>query len=256
MIKNNILLKAIGFVALSLVAFKGLSFETNVDSKVDGANLTIAQDGNDGGDLTVEGKLKIGSVDTDSTGIATSIDSTTTNDNKLPTVAAVKEYYKPIGIFETIESGSNNTVTFEGLSIYFDQTNKQFHFTYSSTTTISSVSASYATETMNNAVTHSNVPGPVWGDNTLDLEIGDMERAVFTTSDDKQYSFVGIMGSLENPSKHHVEIIRLKQWYSAWTVMVTFGLKKPLYQETFIVTIGNVKHLKPWNTQQFMRVSE
>ena len=60
--KNNILLKAIGFVALSLVAFKGLSFETNVDSEVKGANLSITKEGSDGGDLTVGGALTVGTV--------------------------------------------------------------------------------------------------------------------------------------------------------------------------------------------------
>ena len=33
MVKDNILLKAGAFIALSLVAFKGLSFDTNVDSR-------------------------------------------------------------------------------------------------------------------------------------------------------------------------------------------------------------------------------
>lgn len=60
--KDNILLKAIAFVALSLVAFKGLSFETNVDSEVVGADLTITKDGGDGGDLTVGGTLTVGGV--------------------------------------------------------------------------------------------------------------------------------------------------------------------------------------------------
>ena len=96
MIKDNILLKAIGFVALSLVAVKSHSFETDVDSKVNGADLTISKNGNDGGDLTVEGQLSIGSVDTASTGVAASIDITSSSDDdKLPTVIAVRKLKVP-----------------------------------------------------------------------------------------------------------------------------------------------------------------
>lgn len=62
MVKDNILLKAGAFIALSLVAFKGLSFETNVDSQVVGADLTITEVNNDGGDLTVGGTLTVNGV--------------------------------------------------------------------------------------------------------------------------------------------------------------------------------------------------
>ena len=56
---DNILLKAGAFIALSLVAFKGLSFDTNVDSQVVGADLTITEVNNDGGDLTVGGTWQL-----------------------------------------------------------------------------------------------------------------------------------------------------------------------------------------------------
>ena len=109
--KNSIFLKAITFVALSLVAFKGLSFETNVDSEVKGANLSITKDGSDGGDLTVEGQLSIGSVDTNSDGVVTTIDITSSNnDNKLPTVGAVKTLEVP-AFCASKEFGDDITVT-------------------------------------------------------------------------------------------------------------------------------------------------
>ena len=62
MVKDNILLKAIVFIALFVVAFKTLSFETNVDSQVVGADLTITKVNNDGGDLTIGGTLTVNGV--------------------------------------------------------------------------------------------------------------------------------------------------------------------------------------------------
>ena len=62
MVKDNILLKAIVFFALFVVAFKTLSFETNVDSQVVGADLTITKVNNDGGDLTIGGALTVNGV--------------------------------------------------------------------------------------------------------------------------------------------------------------------------------------------------
>ena len=89
---DNKLLNVWALVVATVLASSSWGFQTNVDSEVDGADLIISKDGSDGGDLTVEGQLSIGSVDTASTGVAASIDITSSSDDdKLPTVIAVRK---------------------------------------------------------------------------------------------------------------------------------------------------------------------
>lgn len=93
---DNKLLNVWALVVATVLASSSWGFQTNVDSEVDGADLTISKNGNDGGDLTVEGELSIGSVDTTSDGVAASIDITSSNDDdKLPTVIAVRKLKVP-----------------------------------------------------------------------------------------------------------------------------------------------------------------
>lgn len=93
---DNKLLNVWSLVVATVLASSSWGFQTNVDSEVDGADLIISKDGSDGGDLTVEGQLSIGSVDTASTGVAASIDITSSSDDdKLPTVIAVRKLKVP-----------------------------------------------------------------------------------------------------------------------------------------------------------------
>ena len=93
---DNKLLNVWALVVATVLASSSWGFQTNVDSEVDGADLTISKNGNDGGDLTVEGELSIGSVDTTSDGVAASIDITSSSDDdKLPTVIAVRKLKVP-----------------------------------------------------------------------------------------------------------------------------------------------------------------
>jgi hypothetical protein len=104
--KNTRLIKALTVVFSMILVSSGWGFETNVDSEVKGADLKITKDGNDGGDLTVEGQLKIESVDTTSSGVVTTIDiATTVDDNKLPTVDAVRNLKVPAFCASHVSSG-------------------------------------------------------------------------------------------------------------------------------------------------------
>lgn len=96
--KNSILFRVWVLAGAMLLVSSGWGFETNADSEIKGADLTISKTTSNGpgGDLTVEGQLSIGSVDTASTGVAASIDITSSNnDNKLPTVGAVRKLKVP-----------------------------------------------------------------------------------------------------------------------------------------------------------------
>jgi len=85
MMKNSILLKVLTLVGVTLLASSGWGFETNVDSEIKEADLTISKSSNTssndrGGDLTVQGNL---AVDGNLTKVAGGNDLPTTDTNAL-----------------------------------------------------------------------------------------------------------------------------------------------------------------------------
>ncbi|MGB1159179.1 MAG: C1q-like domain-containing protein [Porticoccaceae bacterium] len=128
--KNSILFRVWVLAGAMLLVSSGWGFEANADSEIKGADLKISKttDSDPGGDLTVEGQLSIGSVDTASTGVAASIDiASSSDDDKLPTVIAVRKLKVPAFCASKEDNPANtsnsSTVPFIANAEKFDTTN-------------------------------------------------------------------------------------------------------------------------------------